>query len=1106
MRIRIGLGAAVIAVVVLGVVLLGRGGDGDGRFTASGCQKGYVRLSAEYVRELREGPRAGAEGEQEREREAEREEAEREVGESRERGGKAYCLKEGVRRPEPFADLMKASGAPLQRMGFDGPRQYARAIAAKRRLRATGIKGTAGSWSRVGAGPVVFDDPEYANTNGLANGLSRAAGRITDYAYDDASGRLFAAVANGGVWMSTDRGTSWTSIGDRLPTQIVGAVGWTSAGGGTLIALTGDNAFGGNTYAGAGIYWSTDLGKTWRKAQGAPDGAQGFRLAVRPDEPGTVYAATGFGLYRSTDAGRSWADVELPTGDCAGRSTSKKGCFFANVVTDVRVMGADDFGHKGGAVVAAVGWRAGARKNPDGSIQAPGNGIYTSPTGEKGSFTRTLQGFAPQERIGRVALGAATGPKQDHAVVYALVQDAVLFNTGKLLGLDVPDIENPILGGDLTATPTYLNGVYVSKDFGRTWTRMAPGEQFLLPTNGSTLAGLVALGAGPGQQAWYDQFIEPDPYTQTSRGVPTRLVLGLEEVYESRTVGLAQDGPTDFTTIGPYSTTGVGCVLTVTGQLCSAAAKSLGTTLHPDQHAAVFLPPADGKPTRLVVGNDGGAYAQDVPGGSRTMTPAGFGKGNVEGFDTLLPYSLAVAKDGTIFSGLQDNGTVKVDPKDGRTVEVYGGDGTYVLTDPDDPAQALYAPAGGFLTVTHDGGRTNADVTPAHAKALQFLTPFVLDDTNKGRILYGARNLFVAEKSLKDLTSGDDFKSVYDLGTAKKPGNPDATVEGDDDADNVATALAMRDGVGYAGYCGSCDPVKENKRFRSGIATNAGGTWHIAAAKGLAQRLISAIAIDPADTKTVYVALGESTVRQYAPANALGDDGVDATGGHVYRSTDGGETFTDISGDLPDIGATSILVRGQQLLVGTTVGAFASASKAGKDWGLLGDDLPAAPVYAMQLSPSDPGTLYIASYGRGLWRYAFKDPAAACRDTTRPTARFSSRARTARASKRLRLTGRASDRGCGAKKAGKVRRVTVSVAKVTGKRCRYLTASGRLARTATSCSRPRYLRATGTTRWSFTAKRLLPKGTYRVRVRAVDAAGNTERGKAGRNARTIRLR
>src|SRR5207244_134739 len=97
----------------------------------------------------------------------------------------------------------------------------------------------------------------------------------SDYTFDPKTGTVFASFANGGVWMSTDHGVSWKSIGDQLPTQIVGALVWTPAAGGRLVVLSGDNAFGGYTYGGAGIYYTNDLGRTWTKAQGAPDGAQG---------------------------------------------------------------------------------------------------------------------------------------------------------------------------------------------------------------------------------------------------------------------------------------------------------------------------------------------------------------------------------------------------------------------------------------------------------------------------------------------------------------------------------------------------------------------------------------------------------------------------------------------------------------------------------------------------------------------------------------------------------------------------------------------------------------------------------------------------------------
>ena len=78
-------------------------------------------------------------------------------------------------------------------------------------------------------------------------------------------------------------------------------------------------------------------------------------------------------------------------------------------------------------------------------MQAPANGLYRSDSGAPGSFAAVPDsaGFLASERVGRVSLGIASGPEQNHDYVYALVQDAELFNSGKLEGLDVP-------GGDQT--------------------------------------------------------------------------------------------------------------------------------------------------------------------------------------------------------------------------------------------------------------------------------------------------------------------------------------------------------------------------------------------------------------------------------------------------------------------------------------------------------------------------------------------------------------------------------------------------------------------------------------------------------------------------------
>src|SRR3954468_24610425 len=330
---------------------------------------------------------------------------------------------------ESAEDLDKIGEAVTSRLGSSDARgALTRAIEQRNRLRAraaaAGIPGTGGTWTPYGKGPLRFDDPTYPAAYG--DGFGHVNGRVNDLTYVPQTKRLYAAVAQGGVWESPDLGKTWRSIGDTLPIGSTGAVGWTPADGGTLIVATGDHAFS-NDYAGVGVYWSTDDGVTWVKAKGAPDGALAFRVAVDPTDPRTVYVATGFGLYRSTDAGHSFTNVNLPTTPaCTGNSLAKN-CFFANVVTDVVVQPKDKFGNKGGKVLAAVGWGAGQRPNFNGQPDAPNNGLYASDTGAPRSFTKVPDsaGFTPTDHAGRVAFGVADGPDQNSNFVYAVAQDSV---------------------------------------------------------------------------------------------------------------------------------------------------------------------------------------------------------------------------------------------------------------------------------------------------------------------------------------------------------------------------------------------------------------------------------------------------------------------------------------------------------------------------------------------------------------------------------------------------------------------------------------------------------------------------------------------------------
>jgi hypothetical protein len=118
----------------------------------------------------------------------------------------------------------------------------------------------------------------------------------------------------------------------------------------------------------------------------------------------------------------------------------------------------------------------------------------------------------------------------------------------------------------------------------------------------------------------------------------------------------------------------------------------------------------------------------------------------------------------------------------------------------------------------------------------------------------------------------------------------------------------------------------------------------------------------------------------------------------------------------------------------------------------------------------------------------------ACVDHVKPTSGFTAKAARRAARKRL-LRGTALDAGCG------IDKVTISVLRKHGRKCRNLTSKKRLGR-RTRCSKRRWLPVRGTTRWSFRFPKKLPKGRYVIRTRAVDFAGNVQ----VPHARRIRLR
>ena len=169
------------------------------------------------------------------------------------------------------------------------------------------------------------------------------------------------------------------------------------------------------------------------------------------------------------------------------------------------------------------------------------------------------------------------------------------------------------------------------------------------------------------------------------------------------------------------------------------------------------------------------------------------------------------------------------------------------------------------------------------------------------------------------------------------------------------TALAVNGRTMYAAWCGPCNPGT-GAPFARGLATNAGGTWHELSTGQLPNRYITSIATDPADPNHVYLSFG-SYSRRWIPTAGYG---------HVFETKNGGATWSNVSGNLPDAPVFSVAIRGGQLIAGTEVGVMIANRSNPKSWSRLGTNLPNVTVWDLAVTP-DATTVVAGTHGRGQW-------------------------------------------------------------------------------------------------------------------------------------------
>jgi photosystem II stability/assembly factor-like uncharacterized protein len=352
---------------------------------------------------------------------------------------------------------------------------------------------------------------------------------------------------------------------------------------------------------------------------------------------------------------------------------------------------------------------------------------------------------------------------------------------------------------------------------------------------------------------------------------------------------------------------------------------------HADHHTVVSDPGYNGVGNRRVYfGNDGGIYrAQDVTTvGNNASEPYINGWEDLNnGYGvTQFYYGAGHIGTNTIMGGAQDNGTLRYTPAQGFEGwnEVWGGDGGDVASDPSDP-QVWYGEYV-FLEIFRDtSGGTSATfpddyisgrywdggwkwkpqpfcIPDAKNGQAQFIAPFELDPNEPDRLLGGAMSLWRTNdaKTPNTTTGGPSWAAV------KPPiGNSRWT--------HSITSIAIAHGNADIVMIGHAN----GNVYRSENATDNTPQWQRVDTNGInANRHCLALTIDPDDHDLVYAGFG----------------GFQAD--NLWRTSDGGQHWTDISAGLPDAPIRDITTHPQRsswVYLATQVGVFASEDR-GANW------------------------------------------------------------------------------------------------------------------------------------------------------------------------------
>jgi photosystem II stability/assembly factor-like uncharacterized protein len=690
----------------------------------------------------------------------------------------------------------------------------------------------------------------------------------------------------------------------------------------------------------------------WRSIGPANMGGRTADVEGVPGDPSIVYVATASGgLWKTTNGGVRWTPLFERQGTIS--------------IGDIALEpGNPD-----------VVWVGTGESNPRNSVSF-GDGVYKSTDGGK-SWQHV--GLRDSERISRIlisprnpevvwvgALGRAFGPNEERGVFMTTdggktwTRTLYIDNEHGVADMDIdpsnPNVLYAAMWKFRRAPWTHTSGserggVFKSIDGGRTWKKLENG----LPK----LVGRIGVKVAPSNPSVLYAITEAKDgtlYRSDDRGETWRNV--------SKQTSIVSRGfyYTDLR-VDPQNEERVYAVASILYVSIDGGRnfRSITGRTHIDYHA-LWIDPQN--PKRMWQGQDGGvAVSYDAGETWEYVNNMPLGQFYQIHLDDRQPFY-------HISGGLQDNGTW-AGPS--RTREPAGilnddwrmvsfGDGFFALTHPDDPDLYLTESQGGNVVRTDMRNREQQLVVPymgddggpaEFAKYRFNWNAPLVSSPHDGKVVYlGGNVLFRSADFGKTWAAISPDLTTNDKSKQRDAGGPIAFEN--TGAEYYSTIISVAESPRRAGtiWIGTDDGNLQ-------LTTDGGKTWANLTKNvpGLAPNSpVSHVEPSRTDAETAYVSFDRHMLDDFRP--------------YIFRTTDGGRTFRNITGNLPAKAHVWVVREDPKnprlLYAGTELGLYASYTGGG-EWFFLGlKNLPHVAVHDIVVHPRE-NDLVLGTHGRSIW-------------------------------------------------------------------------------------------------------------------------------------------